>query len=377
MGAEIDQAACRSFDPEPFLNPRIEQLSITTKTDYRHVINLSSNEANLAGLRALFLQYLKQVPDTASVCYPAWPTLIHETANFYGISSAALVMDSGSDSAIRMILGLLGRTCGRIILQEPNYINYRHFAELANCEVTSLRHPAELWSEEVAEFARPILATGCPSLVVITNPNGFTGTLIPQTEMERLCDLCAANNHMLLIDEAYAPFASIPHQNLLERYPGVVIVRSFSKNCGMAGLRLGMIIADDPVAAYLRRGCGINSVSSLAAGFLSFCFTHVDTIKAEHQRLEGIRAHMAESVLRIFPAWRSPTSATNFLLFNTGSPATAEALARHLASRHIIIKSFVKGNPGLRACLRMTICDTDIMAEVLSELRAFKSEQEC
>ncbi|MGF6813114.1 histidinol-phosphate aminotransferase [Paraburkholderia sp. Clong3] len=364
------------FDPAAFIVPALAQLPVKDKTDYRGVVNLSSNESDLAGLRALFRRYLNQAPETCATRYPDWPTLLRETASFYGLPAAGLVMDAGSDSTIRAIAGLFGRACGSMVVQEPNYPNYRYYAALAGCELTGLRHPADHWDENIVDLARPLLAGRAPSVVVVTNPNGFTGSAIPLPEMERLCDLCAQGNHLLVIDEAYAPFATISHRSLLERYRGAMIVRSFSKCCGMAGLRLGLTIADEPLAAYLRRWCGVNAVSAMAAGCLSYCFAHADEVAAQRDRMEIVRAEVAAEVARLFPAWRSPPSAANFLLFDTGSAAVADALAAHLAARRIIVKHFPDGPVGLRACLRMTLGDREVMVSVLAGMRAFAATME-
>lgn len=363
----------RRFDLAPFVEPGLEQLAVKSKTDYRKMVNLSSNESDLVGLRTLVRRYLDQVPETLATRYPGWPAMIRETAEFYGLQPSNLCMAAGSDSAIQMIMCLLGRTCRHVVLQSPNYPNYGHYATLAGCVVTEMHHPDDRWGVELADTAARILANSPPALVIVTNPNGITGTLVPLAEMERLCDTCAQGNHLLLVDEAYAPFVSMPHRTLLERYRGAMTVRSFSKSCGMAGLRLGLVVADEAVASYLKPWNSVNSVCGLSAGYLSFCYTHANEVEAQNSVLDITRARFAADVVRLFPSWRSLPSAANFLLFDTGSANLADALAGHLANRRILIRRFIDGPTGLRACLRITIGDNDVMASLLAEMSSFAS----
>ncbi|MBF0174407.1 MAG: pyridoxal phosphate-dependent aminotransferase [Magnetococcales bacterium] len=306
IDSDITPATPHRFNPLPFLDPGVTKLNIREKADYRHIHNLSSNEADLPEPRALFRRYLDQAPEAAATRYPNWPGLIRRTARFYGISHTSLVMDAGSDSLIRMMLGLLGRPSGRMILQSPNYPNYLHYAALAGVAVTPLNHPTDLWGETITDLARRPLAASPPALVVVTNPNGITGTRIPLEEMNRLCDLCAQGNHLLLIDEAYAPFSSILHQPLLNRYSGVAIIRSFSKNCGMAGLRLGMVSTSPTIAAHLHRWYGVHTVNAIAAGFLAFCIDHANEVEDQRRRIKTTREEIARRVTHLFPDWRIP-----------------------------------------------------------------------
>ncbi|MBF0109950.1 MAG: histidinol-phosphate aminotransferase family protein [Magnetococcales bacterium] len=371
----IDPTRPCLFDTLPFLDPAVMKLNVREKADYRHVHNLSSNESDLPETRALFRRYLEQATETNVTRYPNWPGLIRTTARFYDVPHTSLVMDAGSDSAIRMVLGLLGRSIGRLILQTPNYSNYNHYAALAGVAVTPLNHPTDLWGESIVDLAREPLTTSPPALVVVTNPNGITGTRIPLAEMQRLCDLCAQGNHLLLIDEAYAPFASVPHLPLLHRYSGVVILRSFSKNCGMAGLRLGLVITSAALAAYLHRWYGVHTVNAMAAGYLAFCFDNASDVANFHHRIEATRKVVARRVSHLFPSWRIPPSETNFLLMDTGQSGTASLLADHLRTRKIQVKRFEDGPHGLRSCLRMTIGDPTLMTTVLSEMESFSSQE--
>nr|WP_254624578.1 histidinol-phosphate transaminase [Burkholderia diffusa] len=364
------------FDPSPFFDPRVSALDLKQKADYRHVVNLSSNESDLAGLRTLFRRYLDAAPETVATRYPDWPRHIDETAAFYGVRDSNVAFDAGSDGAIRTILSLLGRACGRVILQEPNYPNYRYYASMAGCQIIALRHPADQWGETVADLAQPLLSASPPALVVVTSPNGFTGTSIPLSEMASLCDLCAQHNHVLVIDEAYAPFGVIPHRSLLDRYEGVVIVRSFSKSCGMAGLRLGLAIADSRIIAHLRRGCGVNGVSAIATGFLSYCMARPDEVGAQRSLVDAVRNRFATDIRHTFRHWRVPPSSANFLLLDTGSAEVADAVAEHLATRLIVVRHFRQGPAGLRGCLRMTVSDAEIMNRVRAELQKFVSTRE-
>ena len=90
-----------------------------------------------------------------------------------------------------------------------------------------------------------------PRLVIITNPNNPTGTLLSKPEVERI--LRAAPHTAVVLDEAYAEFSGVTVVPWIRKYPHLFVVRTFSKAAGLAGLRLGAAIAQAESLDYLRR----------------------------------------------------------------------------------------------------------------------------
>jgi histidinol-phosphate aminotransferase len=369
-GPAVDPSPPAAFDPALFVDPAVLRLPAVVKTDYRGVLNLSSNENNHGLFRGLFGDFLESCPLDLATRYPDWPSLVQLAARLYALDAEQIVMTAGADQAIHMVLAMLGRRCRHLILQEPNYPNYRYYAELAGLDIDGVAPPPGRWGQTVVATMRERLVARAPAVVVITTPNGHTGQPIAEAEVAHLADLCARDHHLLVIDETYGPFADLPAWRAARHYRGTVVIKSFSKCCGMAGLRLGMVVADAALASCLRRWNSVNSINALAAAFLDHCVNRRTEVERHEQWRQGAQQDMIDGVRSLFPRWHAVPSATNFILLDTGCTGTAAALARHLATWRIVVK-LLNGLPGLDGCVRMTLPEPGKMRLVLEAIGRF------
>jgi cobalamin biosynthetic protein CobC len=172
----------------------------------------------------------------------------------YGVADPAMVVVAPGTQILISILPLL-RRLAHVPVLGPTY------AEHAACwEAAGAR------AEEVADFASLTRGDGA----VLCNPNNPDGRRIKPADILRLADTMAARGGLLVVDEAFADLegpglsvaGALPH-------PGLVVLRSFGKTYGLAGLRLGFALASPELAATIRAALGAWAVSgpAIAAGF--------------------------------------------------------------------------------------------------------------
>jgi histidinol-phosphate aminotransferase len=185
------------------------------------------------------------------------------------------------------------------------------------------------------------------SLIIICNPNNPTGTLMPQAAVE---EIAAGANCPVIVDEAYSEFSGKSALNLLNKYPNLIIMRTFSKAYGMASARVGYAVASKEITAEFGKAIlpyNTNMLSLVAAETvyeLKREFTaNIAKIVAERGRLAQALSELPGVV--VFP------SVTNFLLFKTDRSGE---LTANLAAKSISIRNFSKA-PGLEGCLRVTV----------------------
>jgi histidinol-phosphate aminotransferase len=177
-------------------------------------------------------------------------------------------------------------------------------------------------------------------LVFVCNPNNPTGTAVRRPELERFLDAVPADT-LVVLDEAYREFVTDPDVpdgiELMRGRPNVVVLRTFSKAWGLAGLRVGYLVAEDPaVADAVRRTHVPFSVSLLAQAAAVAALASEDEVRrrvaavvAERDRLTaGLRER----------GFDVPDSQANFVWLPTGE-RTAE-LAAALESRGVITRPF-------------------------------------
>lgn len=171
----------------------------------------------------------------------------------YGVADPALVVAGPGTQALINLLPLLLRT-GRVAVLGPTYAEHAVAWRLAGHAVIEVSEPEALTAAQVA---------------VVVNPNNPDGRLLPARDLRLLAERLAAHDGLLVVDEAFAdllpPAASVA---AALPCPGLLVLRSFGKTYGLAGLRLGFALAAAPLAARLRRALGPWAVSgpAIAAG---------------------------------------------------------------------------------------------------------------
>ena len=200
-----------------------------------------------------------------------------------------------------------------------------------------------------------------PRVLFIANPNNPTGTLLHEKELRRI--LRAATHTVVVIDEAYAEFSDFSVVPWIRRYPQLFVARTFSKVTGLAGLRLGAVIAREESLAPVRRAMPPFPVNlaalvaaEAAAGDRSAMRAYVNEVKRLRKRLA---AGLHELNVKTFP------SAGNFLLANFGPKGPA--LFGRLEKQGILLRDRSKDMGA--GFVRITIGTNSEMQQLLRLIR--------
>lgn len=202
-------------------------------------------------------------------------------------------------------------------------------------------------------------------IVYLSSPDNPTGSYFPAAEIQRLLNLLPSDC-FLLFDEAYIDFApsdahlpfSVDDQRLLR-------VRTFSKAHGMAGARVGCLIASEPLVGALekiRLHFGVNLVAQVGALASLNDPQYIAEVVAEVACGREEYAALARE-LGLIPL----PSATNFVAIDTGSPERAKSLLEALAARNVFIR--MPGASPLNRCVRVTVGTAPERAQFASILR--------
>ncbi len=157
-----------------------------------------------------------------------------------GWDSEGIIIGNGSNE-LTYTLGLTFIASGRkVVLPRPMFSFYERVVEIFGGEVISIAPREDLQFD--TERILSAIHEETPSVVVITSPNNPTGLVVPLGEIKKIAKQAPG---MVLIDEAYIEFADEPSfLTGLRDYPNVILLRTFSKAFGLAGIRLGYLVGD-------------------------------------------------------------------------------------------------------------------------------------
>ena len=172
-----------------------------------------------------------------------------ELARLKEVKGDHMILGNGSDELIDLLIRSFCEPAeDNIVVFSPGYAMYEVSAAINRVGVKKIDLTADLlpdWSE----LRRRV--DDRTKLIFLCTPNNPTGKVIPYGQIERLC---GEFQGMVIVDEAYIDFTDAPSAvHLLDKYRNVVVLQTLSKAWGMAGLRLGIGLADPEVVGILNR----------------------------------------------------------------------------------------------------------------------------
>ncbi len=177
--------------------------------------------------------------------YPEWTARVFREAIAakFGFEADRIVCGAGETEVISLIIRAFAKAGDSILMYEPCFPIYHIFAE--NEGRVPIYVPMGPDFDLVVDRYIDTLRKDQPKIAFITNPHSPSGKLMEEADIRRICD-AAADNTLVVLDEAYIHFSETPGSIALTReYSNLIVLRTFSKAYGLAGLRLGFGIAQN------------------------------------------------------------------------------------------------------------------------------------
>jgi histidinol-phosphate aminotransferase len=291
-------------------------------------LRLDFNE-NTSGCSPSVRRALARLSAEEIAMYPEYEATTRRLAKFLGARANELLLTNGADDALRLVFDTFVDPGNAVVIIEPTFPMYRFFAELVGARVVELRYDAAMGfpvSETMAALRRR------PRVLFLANPNNPTGTLVKPAELRKI--LGAARRTLVVVDEAYCEFSGMTVLPWIRKHRNLVVVRTFSKAAGLAGLRLGCLLADPELLGLMRRAatpfpvnCAVLAAAEAAMRDGRNISRYVREVRLSRGELErGLHA----IGVRTFP------SAANFLLADFG--ARGPRIVKRLESRQILLR---------------------------------------
>jgi histidinol-phosphate aminotransferase len=297
---------------------------------------------------------------------PASTALRTALAQSTGLPADNLLVGAGADDLIDLILRLFVGTGDAILNCPPTFSMYAFDAALNAAQIISVPRRADFSVDvdAVAEAYRVPARRPPPKLIFLASPNNPDGSVLADADLRRLLALPAG----VVLDEAYVEFQGAASRLawVLE-YDNLMVLRTFSKNAGLAGLRVGYGAFPRALAPHLWKIKQPYSVSTAASAAAMAALDDPDYLAQTVARLMAERERLAHALAEI-PYLRPYPSHANFVLCRVmGRDARALKLA--LEGEGILVRHYA--SPGLTDCLRISAGrpeHTDALIQTLRRL---------
>ncbi|MFT3717782.1 histidinol-phosphate transaminase [Pseudorhodoferax sp.] len=276
----------------------------------------------------------------------------------------ALMLGNGSDELISLLALACARPGATVLAPVPGFVMYAMSAQLQGLGFVGVPLTADFELDEAAMLAA--IAEHRPAIVFLAYPNNPTANLWDDAAIERIV---AAAPGLVVMDEAYQPFASRSYLDRVARHGHVLLMRTLSK-FGLAGVRLGYLMGPAALVAEFDKVRPPYNVSVLNAECALFALEHAEVFAAQARDLRAQRESLL-AALRAMPGVTAWNSDANMVLVrvNGSDEGHAQAVFERMKARGVLIKNVSRMHPLLANCLRLTVGTADENAQMLRALQ--------
>ena len=310
-------------------------------------VKLNQNESPYdlpAVLKDELIERLREIPFNR---YPAeQPERLRQAlAERLGVEPEGVIIGNGSNELTYTLGMALIEPGGAVVLPRPMFSLYAKVARMSGARLTEVAPRADLRFD--TEGLLQAIREEEPALVVVTSPNNPTGRALPLAEIRRLAEAAPG---FTVVDEAYVEFGEEESAlSLLDTCPGVIVLRTFSKAYGLAGLRLGFLVMRPALGRELMKA-RLPFMTSRLSEEVGLTLLGNEDLMAERIRMLKESTAALRSGLKAIDAVEVVPSQSNFMLFRP--PADAQALLRRLAEAGVLVRD-MRGYPSLEGYLRV------------------------
>lgn len=288
-------------------------------------------------------------------------------AEYVEVSAAQIVAGSGADDLIDILLRLVRPAVA--VTASPTFGMYSFLSKINGTRFVEV--PRGPGFEVNLEAIRRTVDRGA-RLIFLTSPNNPTGNCLALPDVRALCAMDA----LVVVDEAYVEFGGTSVIPEIARFPNLVVLRTFSKWAGLAGLRVGYAVSEPGIAAAMmaiKQPYNVNVVGDVAA---RAALLHRGEILETVSCIVAERGRMAREVGNL--GWLTPLpSESNFVLFEVDREHSAAKIRSELRARGVLIRYY--NRPDLASYVRISAGrpeDTDRLLAALREVEPATRENQ-
>lgn len=278
--------------------------------------------------------------------YPAEiaKTLAEKISQYTEFPTSEIIIGNGSNELIQVVIQASCDSKDRLLIVNPGFSIYKRLASVMNIDVqeVDLREDFSFDIGSIIKKAREV------NLIILASPNNPTGTALQPIEVEEILKNAQC---LVVIDEAYYEFYKQTVQQLIPKYPNLIVLRTFSKALNLAGIRLGYLLGEEKNVKELRKVKMPFSVGIFQQAVGEVLLTKQDFIKENVENLIREREKISAELKKTDEIIFIPSSA-NFLLFGS-SKIPGEDMFKGLRQKGVLVRSFQQDS--LKDMLRVTV----------------------
>jgi len=295
---------------------------------------------------------VNRYPDTS------YRALRKRLSKYMGVSEECFVIANGGDEAFDIISKAFLDAGSEVVISSPSYSMFRIVSELMGARVVYVQRK-EGFADDVDSLIKAV--NDKTRLIFLCNPNNPTGNAVERSDLLRILNECDVG---VVVDEAYQEYGGESFVKLTESYSNLMVVRTFSKAFGLAGARLGYIVACRETTRLLNKVRPPNSVDVITLKLAEFALEDVEWVRLRVRETLAERDRLISEISRLRGVKVYPSVANFFLI--EFLERDRDEVYNELLKRGFVLRRLE--DPTLRRCLRISVGlpeDNDALLEAL------------
>ena len=290
--------------------------------------------------------------------------LRHALAAYAGMPEGFdIMLGNGSDELISLLAMACDVSDASVLSPLPGFVMYAMSAQLQGLAFHGVPLTADFELDEAAMLAA--IHQHKPSIVYLAYPNNPTGNLWNDATIEKIVLAQGAQGGLVVMDEAYQPFASRSYIDRITRHSHVLLMRTLSK-FGLAGVRLGYMMGPKALMAEIDKVRPPYNISVLNAECALFALEHAEVFAEQAKDLREQRARLLKELVALAGVKPFPSEANMILVRVPDAAKTFDGLK----AQGVLIKNVSKMHPLLANCLRLTVGTAQENTQLLAAMKA-------
>lgn len=261
---------------------------------------IDKNESIDPQLNKIISQILGSIPIEASFSYPDLSRLYFKLSRLINLSPNNLLITAGSDGAIRACFESCISPGDKVMMSRPSFAMYEIYSKIYGAVPCWLDYkPSANGPILECDFIVEQIIKNEPKMVCLPNPDSPTGTIFAPKEIEKIINSAKEVNSVMLLDEAYFPFYDWTAAPLVDNYENLIVIRSFSKAWGAAGLRVGYAIACKSLIEKIHKQRPMYEIGCVSAHAIEMLIDHKDDMEESVKNIKKGISYFKNAMIKL------------------------------------------------------------------------------
>ncbi len=349
-----------------FVNKNLEKITrIRGDSKTReNFLRLERNE-RVSQFKSNITNYIKKnISSYHLTSYPELETVYHNLAKYFRLDKEKIVITGGADLAIKNCFELFIKPKDKVITLTPSFAMIDIYSKLFQAKQIKFNYNNNL-KLNIQNILKKIDKN--IKMIMISNPNNPTGTLISKKDILSMIDRAKKFNIPFIVDEVYYGFSNLTLIKEINKFNNLIIIRTFSKSFGLAALRAGYLVASKPIAKMLYKYKPMYEINSITALTLNYMLKNKSIEKKYLKDVNKGKKFLIKNLSKL--KVRFIDTHANFIHIKTKNFKCMSYLIKYLKTKRILVKSGGPGVKGFEHYIRVTLGNIKDMKKLIFHIK--------